>query len=574
MHINFKTIRWQNFLSTGNQFTEIFLNKSKSTLIVGENGAGKSTLLDAISFALYGKAFRNINKPQLVNSITQKNCLVECEFDVGGKKYLVRRGMKPNIFEIFQNGKLLNQDSRTTEYQDVLEKQILKLTHKSFSQIIVLGSANFVPFMQLPPYVRREVIEDLLDIQIFSTMNALLKTKIDENKSDIAAVEQSIIMLESQIELQRKHINSIRQNNEELVEKKRVSINKTMAQIQEASVELASLKEEVDRHLESINDEKQITKRLHKSLEYEKQIADKLKSTRKEIKFYQDNDKCPTCHQMLEETFKQQKISKKNTQIDKLNDGNAKLETEIQVAEQRITEIKKIQKHIESLNKQIVVINNRIFSWNENIILLNNEIESIRSNTKIIDGTKDEIKNLKEDLKTQVKFREKLHEERTLINISNYLLKDNGVKTKIIRQYVPIMNKLINKYLVALDFFVQFELNEKFEETIKSRHRDEFSYNSFSEGEKTRVDLALLFTWRAIAKMRNSASTNLLIMDEIFDSSLDSAGADEFMKILEDLTSDVNVFVISHKGDALMDKFHSAIKFTKEKNFSKMELRA
>jgi DNA repair exonuclease SbcCD ATPase subunit len=559
-----------NFLSSGNQFTEIILDKSKSTLIVGENGAGKSTILDALSFALYGKAFRNINKPQLVNSITGKNCVVECEFDVGGKQYLIRRGMKPYFFEIYQNKKLINQDSKVTEYQEVLEKQILKLTHKSFSQIVVLGSANFVPFMQLPPYIRREVIEDLLDIQIFSIMNSLLKSKIDENKADISSVEQSIFVLENQIELQKKHISSIRQNNDEIVEKKRQSIEKVNQQIQEATIELQSLNEDLQRHMDSIDDKTAMQKKLQKTLDVEKQIDDKIKSVRKELKFYQDNDNCPTCRQTLEESFKTKKVAKKTEQIDKLVDGSSQLEKEISNLNQRINDINKIQKHIDTINKQIQTINNNIFFWNGNITLLNNEIESVRKNTKIIDGTKDEVKKLKEKLKTESTFKEQLYDKRNLINVSSYLLKDNGVKTKIIKQYVPIMNKLINKYLAALDFFVQFELNEKFEETIKSRFRDEFSYNSFSEGEKSRLDLALLFTWRAIAKMRNSASTNLLIMDEVFDSSLDDAGSENLLQSFQNFINDANLFVISHKGDKLYDSFHSVIKFKKEKSFSRM----
>jgi len=574
MHIHFKTIRWANFMSTGNQLTEVKLDKSKSTLVVGDNGAGKSTMLDALSFALYGKAFRDINKPQLINSITGKGCLVECEFKIGGKEYLVRRGMKPYFFEIIQNGKLLNQDSRVTEYQEMLEKHILKLSHKSFGQIVVLGSANFVPFMQLAPFVRREVIEDLLDIQIFSTMNTLLKEKVNENKSSIMEVEQRILLIENKIDLQKRHIQSIKDNNDSLIENKREVIQETMDKITQANLEIGRLKEDLQYNMDAISDERKVHSKLTKTLDLEKQLNDKVKVTKREVKFYHDNDSCPTCKQDLDQSFKTNKITKKTALLDKYVNGIAQLEAEITATEERLVEIKAINKVIEGINRHISSFHNQIYSWNENITLLNNEIETIRNNTKMIDGTKSDVKRLKEDHKIESRLRHDLFEERTLINISSFLLKDNGVKTKIIRQYVPVMNKLINKYLSALDFFVQFELNEKFEESIKSRFRDEFKYNSFSEGEKMRIDLALLFTWRTIAKMRNSASTNLLIMDEVFDSSLDTTGTDEFMKILEGLTSDVNVFVISHKGDQLYDKFQSVIKFKKEKNFSRMELRA
>jgi len=568
--ILFKTIRWQNFLSTGNQFTEIKLNRSKSTLVVGENGAGKSTMLDALSFALYGKPFRNINKPQLVNSITQKNCLVECEFSIGSKEYKIRRGQRPEVFEIYCNGGLINQSPNIKEYQELLETSILKMNHKSFGQIVVLGSANFIPFMQLPAHTRREVIEDLLDIQIFSVMNSLLKEKVVANKNEILNSEHEIDLIENKIEMQEKNIKSLKLNNEELIGQKQELIDVTKVKISEANVVVANISAQINTLKQTIADKTKVETKKQKVLELEKKLEDRIRAIRKEVKFFEENDNCPTCKQGIHEEFKCEKLNSRNEQLTQVNGGLTELSKEFTILESRLAEISSVNSEIEKLNREITENNNKISSWNESISTLNDEIEKIRNNTKVIDANNIEVEKLQSELKGKITALEGLHQEKKIQDVASVLLKDSGIKTKIIRQYVPIMNKLINKYLASMDFFVQFELNENFKETIKSRFRDEFSYDSFSEGEKMRIDLSLLFTWRSIAKMRNSASTNLLIMDEVFDSSLDATGTDEFLKILESLTADTNVFIISHKGDQLYDKFHSVIKFVKHQNFSRM----
>ena len=568
--ILFKAIRRQNMLSTGNQFTEVTLDRSKSTLIVGENGAGKSTILDALSFALYGKPFRNINKPQLLNSMTQKNLVVECEFMVGSKHFRVKRGIKPAIFEIYQNGEMINQNSSARDYQEYLEKSILKLSFKSFGQIVILGSANYLPFMQLPAHSRREVIEDLLDIQIFTTMNNLLKEKILANKSAITDTDYQIDLVENKIELTLKHINSLKINNDHLIRQKEEMIEEVNGLVCQAERDIAIQSGYLAVKSAKVADSEKISSKRTKLIELESQLETKIRSLKKEITFYHDNDSCPTCRQGIDHDFKDSVIDDRESKQQEVTDALAKIEEEINTINQRVNEIAEVNKEITVINTKITELNSDIRSWNNSIRTLEAEIDNLEKNTTIIDESNEDLSVLNKQLGVQQKYKEELANERQVIEVAGVLLKDSGIKTKIIKQYVPIMNKLINKYLAAMDFFVQFELDENFNEKIKSRFRDEFSYASFSEGEKMRIDLALMFTWRAIAKLRNSASTNLLIMDEVFDSSLDVGGTEEFLKILEGLTGDTNTFIISHKGDQLYDKFHSVIKFEKHANFSRI----
>ena len=566
--ILFKKLRWKNFLSTGNLFTELELDKHNTTLIVGENGAGKSTILDALSFCLFGKAFRNVNKPQLVNTITTKGLITEIEFSVGLNNYKIIRGLRPNIFEVYLNGSLLNQSAEMKDYQEILEKQILKINHKSFCQVVVLGSATFQPFMQLPGGRRREIIEDLLDLQIFTTMNQLLKLKIvtnNEKTSDILS-EQKVI--NEKIKLIKQHMLETQNNNDQLIDDKIARIEETKLLIDEANSKLKILNDKVVELNALTEDESMLKVRIDKIKKLRVQLDHKISNLRNDINFLENHKNCPTCNQDIEEEFRSKSVDDRSKQITVIESNLPTLIEQFENTNKKVSEIMEIQSKITDNKMEQHQIKTRISSWIDYIDIIEQEMQSVVKKIQFQDDTK--ITDLEIELETFKNNFNELSEEKNILSIASSLLKDGGIKARIIKQYVPVINKLINKYLSAMDFFVQFELDEEFNETIKSRYRDDFSYASFSEGEKMRINLAILFTWRSVAKLRNSISTNLLIMDEVFDSSLDSNGTEEFMKILNQLTLDTNTFIISHKGDQLVDKFEHVIKFEKKQNFSKI----
>ena len=567
-NIVFESVRYKNILSTGNTFTEVQLNRSKSTLIIGDNGAGKSTMLDALTFALYGKPFRNIKKNQLVNSVNGKGLEVEARFSIGGNKYLIIRGIKKNKFEIYKNGEMLNQDASIRDYQAYLEDTILKLNYKSFGQVVVLGSSTFVPFMQLKAGERREVIEDLLDIQIFTVMNTLLKDRLSENKTAITDIKYNIDLLNNKIVSSKKHNESIRQLREGEVDKLKEKLREQIAIIETQQEAVDTLITEVSDLTGEIADKAETKAKLKELQELDRELVTKHKALTKEVEFYHDHDNCPTCKQGIDHQFKEDTVSSHSAKTTEIEEAREQLKEKGSKLEERIDEIDGVESTIGE--KNIEMGEHRITSK-----IAMNSCKSIKE--ELVGAEKEatevdtqEIADLEAELRTGHSNQTSLFDEKETLGIVSSMLKDGGIKTRIIKQYVPVMNKLINKYLSAMDFFVQFELDENFNETIKSRFRDVFSYSSFSEGEKLRIDLALLFTWRAVAKLRNSVSTNLLIMDEIMDSSLDTSGTEEFLKIIQDLTADSNIFIISHKGDQLFDKFHSVIRFEKVKNFSRI----
>jgi len=569
--IEFKSCKWKNFLSTGKEFTEIQLDRAPTTLIVGANGAGKSTLLDAISFGLFGKPHRDIKKDQMINSINKKGTVVEVEFVVGGQEFRVYRGIKPNKFEIYQNGHQINQASNARDHQKYLEQNILKLNHKSFHQVVVLGSSSFIPFMQLPAWTRREVIEDLLDINIFSKMKGLLRERNTKIKEEITDVTHHLDILKTKTDAQNKYIKDLQSINKDMINQKTKAAEdhtKDIGLLFENSRELGKNLATEMKTAQSLSEQQSdsISQLQAKNYSYNESI----KSLVKEARFYEDNDHCPTCDQAIEQDKKTEKLT--------IIQGNAKdVQMDMDILKKELDsanhDLATYKKQISDLQERQTKIN----SNNDAAALLQKEIDKIQKEIAALNSQSGDVKTAKKELEKLRKDKDKsterkleFVEERTYNEVIGEMLKDTGIKTKVIKQYLPVMNRLINNYLQVLDFFVAFHLDENFTETIRSRHRDTFNYASFSEGEKQRIDLALLFTWRQIAKMKNSASSNLLILDETFDSSLDVDGIDNLTKILNTLEEGTNVFIISHKGDILENKFRSKIEFYKDRNFSKI----
>ena len=566
--IIFENIKWKNFLSTGNVYTKINLSKNKNTLIIGENGAGKSTILDALTFALYNKPFRKINKGQLVNSINNKGAVVELEFSLYKNKYRIVRGIKPNIFEVYKNSHLINQNADSKDYQEYLEKHILKIGYKSFCQVVVLGSATFLPFMQLPAAQRREIVETLLDLQIFTTMNSVLKDKVQKNKEDFIRVEEQKRNIEEKIIIIKKYIEKREQESKESVEKKEKEIEKIDEIIISKKEELKKVEKEYHELSQDVSDDKKITNENTNLLLLREKINSKIDMVSEEIKFLETNDDCPTCKQRIEESFKLESIGDKNDKLKEYKDGLFLLKEKIFNNEKEMQSLNESKEKLSKVKDQFRDISFDLSSTERMKKSIEAEIKSIKKKESTISN--EEIKDSEEELIKINDVYNELIKNKDLYSASSVLLKDNGIKSRIIKKYIPIINKLINKYLSDLNFFVKFELDEEFNEVIKSRHRDEFSYSSFSEGERMKINLSILFTWRMISQLRNSINTNLLIMDEVFDSSLDSEATEDFMKLLNEFGDKTNVFIISHKTEQLNEKFDNIIRFKKQKNFSKI----
>jgi len=569
--IQFKSCRWKNFLSTGNEFIDIQLDKNPTTIIRGPNGSGKSTLLDALSFGLFGKPHRDINKPQLINSINRKRCIVEVEFEVGGQHFKVLRGITPFKFEIYQNGTLINQSSHARDYQKFLEQNILKLNHKSFHQVVVLGSSSFIPFMQLPAWSRRGVIEDLLDIKIFSKMNQLLKERNANIRDQLVDINHRLELIKTKTQGQLKYIKDLRGINKDQISQKRDSIKIHKEKINKLFEESKKLGKNLTASMKS--EENAYSKQLDQVANIKShnlQLNSQIKALVAESRFYEENDHCPTCDQDITEEKKTSKISYIKTTAKDVQEEKEDLQRKLSVLSSTTSQI---TKSLDKLRDK----QNRINSNNDSISLLQKEIDKIQKEINSLSGqtgdvkqAQNELETLRENKENHIEDKLKYTEERTYNEVMGEMLKDTGIKTKVVKQYLPVMNRLINEYLQILDFFVAFHLDENFNETIRSRYRDSFNYASFSEGEKQRIDLSLLFTWRQIAKMKNSAATNLLVLDETFDSSLDIDGVESLTKILSTLDEGSNVFIITHKGDVLENKIRSKIEFYKDGNFSKI----
>lgn len=567
--ITFKNIKYKNFLSTGNTPIEVKLNKSNTTLIVGANGSGKSTLLDALCFVLFNKPFRIIKKEQMINTVNNGDCLIELEFEVGTNSYLVRRGIKPNIFEIYQNDKLLNQDASSLDYQKYLENNIMRLNYRSFLQVVLLGSSSYEPFMKMKPRYRREVVEEILDIRVFGLMDLILRPQQSELTRNVTDLSHKCDLIESKYETELKHYNAISDLNMNDLDGKKRLLEKNGQANYDYNRKIDKLNDELERHRDSIKDQSKEQAKMTKLSKLEAKIEQNLETHKKNLDFFEQNDNCPTCTQSIELDFKGEKIKLEEGKLSTLNEGMTQIMSEISKQEEHLNAMDKISKKVYEMNVEVSKLQTSVEELDKYCNNIHEEIKSLQN--KQTDGRdiEKQLEQLKIDLEESKVERDKILDQQKYVNVLRTILNDKGAKSQIIKKYVPIMNNLINQYLQSMEFFISFHLDEEFNETVKSRFRDTFNYNNFSEGEKMRIDLALLFTWRHIAKMKNSVNTNLLILDEIFDSSLDGQGTDDFFKIIKTMTKE-NIFIISHKGDILFDRFTEVVRFEKFKNFTRL----
>ena len=565
----FHKISWKNFLSTGNTKIEINLRESPTTLIIGKNGSGKSTILDALCFALFNKPYRIIKKDQMINTINNADSIVEVYFSIGPKAYKVRRGIKPNIFEIYQDGELINQNASGVDYQKYLEQNILKLNYRSFCQVVILGSSSYEPFMKMRASYRRDVIEEILDIKVFASMNLLLRSKQQELTKDITTLRHSVDLIENKVNLQEQHYNDLSKRDTDQIDIKQKDIDKAQNDKRDYMFRIESLNKEITQNQLQIADKTKVSAKMTQLQKLEAKIDQNLKTHKKALKFFEENKNCPTCTQDIKEEFRQDKIDEERRAVVKLQDGYKQLLSEITKQEEKISNFDKVSERIRSIETNVAKLNTSIDELKRYSDRLEDEIEKLRIEDTSGLNIKEEIVRLKQELVKTKEDRDKVIDEKKYIDVLRQIVDDSGARAQIIKKYLPVMNKLINQYLQSMDFFVSFHLDEEFKETVRSRHMDTFNYNNFSEGEKMRIDLSLLFTWRSIAKMKNSVNTNLLILDEIFDSSLDGQGTDDFFKIVKGLTKE-NIYIISHKGDIMFDKFTNIIKFEKYQNFTRI----
>jgi len=565
----FHKISWKNFLSTGNTKIEINLRESPTTLIIGKNGSGKSTILDALCFALFNKPYRIIKKDQMINTINNADSMVEVDFSIGPKAYRVRRGIKPSVFEIYQDGELLNQNASGVDYQKYLETNILKLNYRSFCQVVILGSSSYEPFMKMRASYRRDVIEEILDIKVFASMNLLLRSKQQELTKDITTLRHSVDLIENKVNLQEQHYNDLSKRDTDQIDIKQKDIDKAQNDKRDYMFRIESLNKEITQNQLQIADKTKVSAKMTQLQKLEAKIDQNLKTHKKALKFFEENKNCPTCTQDIKEEFRQDKIDEERRAVVKLQDGYKQLLSEITKQEEKISNFDKVSERIRSIETNVAKLNTSIDELKRYSDRLEDEIEKLRIEDTSGLNIKEEIARLKQDLVKTKEDRDNVIEEKKYIDILRQIVDDSGARAQIIKKYLPVMNKLINQYLQSMDFFVSFHLDEEFKETVRSRHMDTFNYNNFSEGEKMRIDLSLLFTWRSIAKMKNSVNTNLLILDEIFDSSLDGQGTDDFFKIVKGLTKE-NIYIISHKGDIMFDKFTNILKFEKYQNFTRI----